>query len=201
MGGAQIVGDVTLGSGSSVWYNAVLRADVAGINVGVRSSVGDGCTITTSSEQGVEIGSDTVVSQNCTLQSCKVGSNVFIGPNCVIMAGAVVGDNSSLDPGTVIPPDTHVPDNTESDLYAPGAAAEESVRVLNLSQGMPRARWPACHVSHTTQPTVHRRVIPDTSYVYGVTGSEEPLLPADVPAFGEDELPEEPPEWLRNLGS
>ena len=169
MGGAQIVGHVVMAPGSNVWYNAVLRADCAAISLGARSSIGDGTVVTVAEGKGVEIGEDSVVLSHSSLHACRIGSNVYIGQNCVILEGATVGDNARIEPGTVIPPGVEVPANAIPDMPLPEA------------KGIAEANLLLCQV--------HRRRVPDTSFVYGIAAG------GDV----EEELPESPPDWLKNM--
>jgi carbonic anhydrase/acetyltransferase-like protein (isoleucine patch superfamily) len=89
--GARVVGDVTLGDGASVWYNAVLRGDVAGVRVGRGSNIQDMTVI------HQDFGADTVVGENvtvghaCVLHSCTIQDGALIGMGSCILGGAVVG--------------------------------------------------------------------------------------------------------------
>ena len=87
--GAYVTGDVTLGNGVSVWYNAVIRGDQGAISVGENTNVQD----------GVVIHAQTVVGANCTIghnaivHACTVGDNVLVGMGSIVLNGAKIGDN------------------------------------------------------------------------------------------------------------
>ena len=87
--GAQIVGDVTLGEQSSVWYNAVLRGDCAPITVGCRTNLQDGVTVHCTEGVPTAVGNGVTVGHNAILHSCTVGNDSLIGG----------GDAAHRDPG------------------------------------------------------------------------------------------------------
>lgn len=96
--GAYVTGDVTLGNGVSVWYNAVIRGDQGAISVGENTNVQD----------GVVIHAQTVVGANCTIghnaivHACTVGDNVLVGMGSIVLNGAKIGDNCIIAAGAVV---------------------------------------------------------------------------------------------------
>jgi carbonic anhydrase/acetyltransferase-like protein (isoleucine patch superfamily) len=108
---AQIVGDVTLGANSSVWFGAVVRGDVFHIRIGDRTNVQDGTVIHVSNGTHATILEDEVtVGHNVTLHGCHVERGCLIGIGSIVLDGCRVGEKSLvaagalLSPGTVIPP-------------------------------------------------------------------------------------------------
>lgn len=70
--GARVSGDVTMGHGCSVWYNAVIRGDEAPIAVGENTNIQDNCTLHTSYGHPLQVGSGVTVGHNAILHSCTV---------------------------------------------------------------------------------------------------------------------------------
>jgi carbonic anhydrase/acetyltransferase-like protein (isoleucine patch superfamily) len=108
--GAVVVGAVVLGADVSIWYNAVLRGDIAEITVGDRANVQDGAVVHVGDFSPCSIGADTVVGHRAVLHGCRVEEACLIGmqatilDDAVIGAGSVVGAGSLVTAGTVIPP-------------------------------------------------------------------------------------------------
>jgi carbonic anhydrase/acetyltransferase-like protein (isoleucine patch superfamily) len=108
--GAAVVGAVVLGADVSVWYNAVLRADIAPITVGDRANLQDGAVVHVGDFSPCSIGADTVVGHRAVLHGCRVEEACLIGmqatvlDDAVIGAGSVVGAGAVVTAGAVIPP-------------------------------------------------------------------------------------------------
>ncbi|MGN0570030.1 MAG: gamma carbonic anhydrase family protein [Candidatus Fimenecus sp.] len=109
---AQIIGDVTLCEGSSVWFNAVLRGDDDKITVGKNSNVQDNCTVHCDKGFPVEIGENVTVGHNAVLHGCTVGDNSLIGMNATILNGAKIGKNCIVGAGALVTENKESPDNS-----------------------------------------------------------------------------------------
>ena len=101
--GARIVGDVALEAGSSVWYNAVLRADSAPIRVGAGSNLQDNVSVHVDSGHPAIIGRDVSVGHNAVVHGCEIGDNCLVGMGATILNGAKIGDGSIVAAGAVVP--------------------------------------------------------------------------------------------------
>ena len=99
---AVIIGDVTLGEGSSVWYGAVLRADDEKIVVGKNSNIQDNCTVHCSKGFPAVIGDDVTVGHNALIHGCTIGNNCLIGMHATVMNGAKLGENSLVGAGALV---------------------------------------------------------------------------------------------------
>jgi carbonic anhydrase/acetyltransferase-like protein (isoleucine patch superfamily) len=106
---STIVGDVQIGSWSSVWYNATLRAEFNPIRIGSYTSIGDSTVISSYStppmgvSASITIGNHVIIQHNCTIYSCIIDDEVFIG------AGSVIGEGCKIEKGAIIAPNSFVP--------------------------------------------------------------------------------------------
>ena len=82
--GAVLVGEVTLGEESSVWYNAVVRADNAPIVIGARSNIQDCCVLHVDEGHPIQIGDGVTVGHGAILHGCTIGDNSLIGMGAVV---------------------------------------------------------------------------------------------------------------------
>ncbi|HEY6838976.1 MAG TPA: gamma carbonic anhydrase family protein [Geobacteraceae bacterium] len=116
---AVIIGDVTIGPQSSIWYNVVARGDVNFILIGARTNIQDLSMLHVTHKKHADdpgapliIGDDVTVGHSVTLHGCTVGNGAFIGMQAIVMdkvlvgEGALVGARALVTEGTVIPPHT-----------------------------------------------------------------------------------------------
>ena len=108
---ALVVGDVELGADSSVWPMTVLRGDVHSIRVGARSNLQDGSVVHVTHDCSYSpggfaaaIGDDVTVGHRAVLHACAVGDRCLVGMGAVVLDGAVVGDETMLAAGCLVPP-------------------------------------------------------------------------------------------------
>ena len=104
---ADVLGDVEIGRGSSVWFNVTIRGDVMPIRIGEETNVQDGCTLHgTFNKCGVQIGDRVTVGHNVVLHGCTIGDECLIGMGSVVMdqaeipAGCIVGAGSLVTEGS-----------------------------------------------------------------------------------------------------
>lgn len=110
--GARIIGQVTLDSRSSVWFNAVLRADSDTITIGPRSNIQDNCTVHTDAGWPVCVGANVTVGHNCVLHGCQIDDECLIGMGSVLMNGAHVGRHSIIGAGSLVTSGTVIPEGS-----------------------------------------------------------------------------------------
>lgn len=110
--GARVNGDVTIGRGSSVWFNAVIRGDEASITIGENTSIQDNVTLHTSYGRPLRVGSGVTVGHNAVLHSCTVGDNTLIGMGAIVLDGAVVGRDCVVGAGALVTKGTVIPDGS-----------------------------------------------------------------------------------------
>jgi carbonic anhydrase/acetyltransferase-like protein (isoleucine patch superfamily) len=108
--GAHVIGRVTIGDESSVWFSAVLRGDVGTIVIGARTNVQDLCLIhMTGGVSNVHIGDDVTIGHAVTLHGCEIGHRCLIGMGSVLLDGVRVGDDSVIAAGSLITPRMVIP--------------------------------------------------------------------------------------------
>lgn len=106
---ATVVGDVTLGSRSSVFYGAVLRGDIARIVVGEGSNLQDNVVVHLADNLDAIIGDWVTVGHGAMVHACTIGDECLIGMGATILDGAVIGARSIVAAGAVVTPRTVVP--------------------------------------------------------------------------------------------
>jgi carbonic anhydrase/acetyltransferase-like protein (isoleucine patch superfamily) len=93
--GSQVVGDITIGPGSSVWFNAVLRGDMQPVRIGARTNVQDLALVhATSKRHPCEIGDDVSIGHGARLHGCRIIGRAMIGTGAVLLDGSEVGEDS-----------------------------------------------------------------------------------------------------------
>jgi len=100
--GARLIGSVSLGPESSVWYNAVLRADGDRIVVGAGSNLQDNVSVHVDSGRPVHIGVNVSVGHNAVVHGCTIGDGTLIGMGSVILSGAEIGAGCLVAGGAVV---------------------------------------------------------------------------------------------------
>ena len=109
--GAHIIGDVEIGSDSSIWFNTVVRGDVNTIRIGARTNVQDNTTVHVTSQTGpCRIGDDVTIGHNAIIHACTIEDRCLIGMGAVILdsariqAGSIVGAGALVTQGKTFPP-------------------------------------------------------------------------------------------------
>lgn len=109
---AVVLGDVTMGEGSSIWYNAVARGDIAPITIGKYTNIQDNCTVHNETGIPASLGDYTVVGHNALVHGCTIGNNCLIGMGAIILNKAVIGDNCIIGAGTLVTQGKVIPPNS-----------------------------------------------------------------------------------------
>ena len=108
---AFLVGDITIGTNSSVWPLVAARGDVNHMVIGNNSNIQDGTILHVTRKSVANpdgfpliIGDDVTVGHQCMLHGCILGSRILVGMGAIIMDGAVVGDDVFIGAGALVPP-------------------------------------------------------------------------------------------------
>jgi carbonic anhydrase/acetyltransferase-like protein (isoleucine patch superfamily) len=107
--GAVVLGDVTIGEQSSVWFNAVVRGDTEAICIGRRTNIQDGCILHADPGFPCTVGDEVTVGHGAIVHGATVGNRILIGMRAVVMNGAEVGDESVVGVGAVVTEGTKIP--------------------------------------------------------------------------------------------
>lgn len=109
---ATLVGNVTLGENSSVFYGAVLRADMSYITLGAGSNLQDGVIVHVDTDKPAIIGANVGVGHGAVLHGCTVEDGALIGIRATVLNGAVVGAGSLVAAGAVVLEGMVIPPNS-----------------------------------------------------------------------------------------
>lgn len=109
---ATIIGEVIIGEYASIWYNAVLRGDIASIVIGKNTSIQDGSIVHCDAGVSTIIGSNVTVGHNVVLHACKIGDGSLIGIGAIVLDKAEVGEGAIVGAGAIVTPRTKIPSYT-----------------------------------------------------------------------------------------
>lgn len=108
--GVKIIGDVTIGDHSNIWYNSVLRGDVNNITIGARTNIQDLTMIHVATfGQGCYIGDDVTIGHSAILHACNIQNKSYIGMQACILDGATVEEGAMLAAGSLLTSGKTVP--------------------------------------------------------------------------------------------
>ncbi len=109
---AALIGDVTVGRDSSVWFGAVIRGDNDPIVVGEGTSIQDNAVLHTEKGHPLTVGSNVTVGHGAIVHCSSVGDNTLVGMGAILLDGAVIGNNCIIGAGAVVKENAVVPDGT-----------------------------------------------------------------------------------------
>ena len=107
--GAVVVGDVTLGDGAGVWYNAVLRGDINRIVVGAGTNIQDNSVLHLADDFPCIVGSYVTVGHSAIVHACTIGDECLIGMGAVILDGAEIGAQCLIGAKALVTQQTKIP--------------------------------------------------------------------------------------------
>lgn len=146
---ADIVGNVSVGDKSSIWYQAVVRGDQQPIRIGSKTNVQDGTVVHVSPSIPTNIGNGVSIGHNCTIHGCTIGDNTLIGMGSTILDGAKIGRDSIVGAGSLVTQHKSFPDGklimgsparvirdlTPEEIAHNRENAEEYQRLMKLEPG------------------------------------------------------------------
>ncbi len=109
---AEVMGRVSLGQRSSVWFNTVLRADNEALVIGEETNIQDGTVLHCDPGKPLHIGNRVTVGHNVMLHGCKVGDGSLIGIGAVILNEAVIGKHCLVGAGALVTEGKVFPDGS-----------------------------------------------------------------------------------------
>ncbi|MEM7410037.1 MAG: gamma carbonic anhydrase family protein [Myxococcota bacterium] len=110
--GATLIGDVKVGAGSSIWFQAVVRGDEEAIRIGAGSNIQDGAILHADPGFACEIGDGVTVGHGAVVHGARVEDGAVIGMNATVLNGAVIGAGAIIAAGAVVPENSVIPPHT-----------------------------------------------------------------------------------------
>ena len=109
---ATVVGNVTIGAGSSVFFGAVIRSELDEIVIGEGTNIQDNCVVHIERGMPVHVGSGCTIGHSAIVHSCTVGDNTLVGMGAIVMNGAVIGKNCIIGAGALVPQNAVIHDGS-----------------------------------------------------------------------------------------
>lgn len=107
---ATVIGDVEIGSQSSIWFGAVIRGDVMPIRIGARTSVQDNCVVhATTGWAATMIGTDCTVGHSAILHGCTLEDRVLVGMGAIVLDAAHISSDTLIGAGTLVTAEAKFP--------------------------------------------------------------------------------------------
>ncbi len=107
---ATLLGDINLGDNVSVWYGAIMRADMDKITVGNCTNIQDGVIFHTDPNMPITVGKENVIGHGAIVHGCTIGNNNLIGIRATILNRAVIGNGCVIGAHALVTEDMVVPD-------------------------------------------------------------------------------------------
>ncbi len=102
---ADIIGDVSIGEESSIWFNVTIRGDVNWIKIGERSNIQDNVCIHVMNQTGpTEIGDDVTIGHNAMIHGCTIHDRALVGIHATVLDKAIVESDVIIAAGSLVPP-------------------------------------------------------------------------------------------------
>lgn len=129
---AVVIGDIVLGDNVSIWYGAVLRADLDKIIIGDRTNVQEGCIFHVDPGKPINVGKGNIIGHGAILHGCTIGDSNLVGMRATVMNGAKIGNGCIIGAHALITENMVVPDFSMV-LGAPGKITKQlPPEIVNL---------------------------------------------------------------------
>ncbi|REK77235.1 gamma carbonic anhydrase family protein [Paenibacillus paeoniae] len=112
--GAKLIGDVTIGEKSTVWFNAVLRGDLAPIKIGHSCNIQDGVVGHVNSDQPLLLADEVSIGHSAIIHGCTIGRGTLIGMGAIVLNGADIGEYALIGAGSIVTENKKIPSYTLS---------------------------------------------------------------------------------------
>jgi carbonic anhydrase/acetyltransferase-like protein (isoleucine patch superfamily) len=109
---AVVIGDVTIGDDTSVWFGTVLRGDLSRIEIGARCSIQDNVVVHCAIDLPTIVGDAVTIGHGALLEGCVVEDHAVIGMGAIVLQHARVGERAMIAAGGVVPERAQVPGAT-----------------------------------------------------------------------------------------
>lgn len=109
---AAVLGDVTIGDGSSFWFGTVARGDINFIKIGKNTNIQDNVVLHMDRDAPLTIGDYVSVGHGAMVHGCEIGDNCLIGIGAIVLSRSVIGDNCIIGAGSLVTEDAVIPPNS-----------------------------------------------------------------------------------------
>ncbi len=148
---AVVVGDVTLGDHSSIWYHSVARGDINRIVIGHHTNIQDNSVLHLADDYPCLIGNHVTVGHSAIVHACTIGDECLVGMGAVVLDGAVVGEQSLIGARALV---------TQRMVIPPGSLVLGSpakvVRALTAEERAGLKHWAEKYVANAAYCLEHR---------------------------------------------
>lgn len=107
---ATVIGRTKLGNDVSIWFNAVLRGDIAAVEVGEGSNIQDNSVLHVGNDDPCIVGKHCIVGHNAILHGCTVEDHCLIGMGAIVLNQSVIGKGSVIGAGALVTENTVIPE-------------------------------------------------------------------------------------------
>ncbi|WP_238366610.1 gamma carbonic anhydrase family protein [Mesobacterium pallidum] len=121
---ANVIGNVVLEAGASVWFGSTLRGDNEEIRLGAGSNIQENCVCHTDPGYPMSIGPGCTIGHKVMLHGCTIGENTLIGMGAIILNGAKIGRNCLIGAGALVTEGKEIPDGSLV-MGAPGKVVRQ----------------------------------------------------------------------------
>ena len=109
---ANVIGQVVIGAGASVWFCCTLRGDNEPIRVGAGSNVQENCVLHTDMGYPLELGAGCTIGHKAMLHGCTIGANTLVGMGATVLNGARIGRDCLIGAGALVTEGKEIPDGS-----------------------------------------------------------------------------------------
>lgn len=109
---ASVIGNVVLSAHASVWFNVVIRADLAQVKIGKNSNIQDGCILHVDEGFPITIAQNVTIGHKAMLHGCSIDEGSLIGINAVVLNGAKIGKNCLVGANALVTENMVIPDGS-----------------------------------------------------------------------------------------
>lgn len=149
--GAAVLGDVTLGDFSSVWYNAVVRGDINRIVIGHHTNIQDNAVLHLADDFACLVGNHVTIGHSAVVHACTVGDETLVGMGAIILDGAVIGEQCLIGARALVTQGAQIPPGS----LVLGAPAKV-VRALTPEDRAGLKYWAEKYVANAAYCLEHR---------------------------------------------
>jgi gamma-carbonic anhydrase len=110
--GSTLIGRVSIGRESSIWFQCVIRADINSITIGNQTNIQDGCLLHVTHRQPLIVKDRVSVGHGAILHGCEIEDDCLIAMGATVLDGAVVGAGSLIAAASLVPPGMHIPEGS-----------------------------------------------------------------------------------------